>query len=110
MDLGVGDGDHAGVRGDGDLGVRGAHELAGEAPAAVVIGVGGTYPDAGAAAEVAAEVLGLGERALRPRRRDLERVLLADLAEVLRHALAEVERDALGVVDEQADAVAADDL
>ena len=37
--------------------------------------------DAGAAAEEAAEVVGLGQRALAARRGDLERVALADLGQ-----------------------------
>src|SRR3954462_11948587 len=97
VDLGVRDGDHPGVGGDGDLGVRGAHQLAREAPATVVVGMAGADSHAGAPAEEAAEVLGLGERALGPGRGDLERVVLADLAEVARDALAESEGDAVGM-------------
>src|SRR4051794_23379270 len=102
VDLGVRNGDHPGVGGDGDLGVRGAHELAGEAPAAVVVRVGGAYPHARPAADEAAEVLRLGERALGPWGGDFERVALADLAEVTRDALAEVEGDPVRVIDEHA--------
>ena len=49
-----------------------------------------------APADVAAEVVWLGERAAAGRRGDLERVLLAHGGEVLGHALAELERDASG--------------
>jgi len=65
---------------------------------------------AGATAEEAPEVLRLGQRALRPRARDLERVLLADLGELMRDPLAEVERDALRMVDEEANGSTVDDL
>src|SRR3712207_8015469 len=47
-----------------------------------------------AAADEAAEVLGLGQRALDARGGDLERVLLAHGGQVAGHALAQVERDA----------------
>ena len=63
-----------------------------------------------AAADVAAEVLGLGQRPLGPGRGDLERVLLAHGGEVPGDALAQVERDAGGVVDEEPDELAAHDL
>src|SRR4051794_31301409 len=60
-DLGVRDGQHARVGGDGDLEVRGAHQLAGEAPAAVVVA---SCAHSGAPADEAAEVLRLGEGTL----------------------------------------------
>src|SRR3954471_9831308 len=76
MDLGVRDGDHPGVGGDGDLVVRRAEQLAGEAAAPVVLAA---RAHARGAADEAAEVLGLDQRALRAGRGDLECVLLADL-------------------------------
>ena len=63
-----------------------------------------------ATADEAAEVVGLGERALRARRGDLERVALAHLRQELRDALAQLERDALGMVDEQTHELAAHHL
>ena len=63
-----------------------------------------------AAAQVAAEVVGLGQRALGTGRGDLERVLGEQVAKLPRHALAELERDAVGVVDEQPQALGADAL
>ena len=56
---------------------------------------------AGPAAEEAAEVLGLGQRALGARRGDLQRVVLADGREMVRDPLAQVEAHPVGVVDEQ---------
>src|SRR3954467_14944314 len=73
-DVVVRDGDHAGVGGDRHLVVRGSHELAGERPPALVL-VAGAH--AGAPADEAAEVVGLGERPLDPGRRDREAVVLA---------------------------------
>ena len=64
----------------------------------------------GLAAEVATEVLGLGQGALRARARDLERVPLADVRQLLGDTLTEVERDPLRMVDEEADEVASYDL
>jgi hypothetical protein len=107
VDVGVRDGDHAGGGGDRHLLVRRADELAREALVAVARLAG---PDAGAAAEEAAEVRGLGERTPAAGRRDLERVALADVAEVVRHALAKIERHAVGMVDEEPQRLAADDL
>ena len=65
---------------------------------------------AGAAADEAAEVGGLGQRTLAARRGDLQRVALAQLAQQRGDALAERERDAVGVVDEHAQAAAAEYL
>src|SRR5215218_2815511 len=107
VDVGVRDGDHAGRGGDRHLAVRGADELAREALVAVARLAGA---DAGAAAEEAAEVGGLAERALQSRRGDLEGVALAELGELVGDPLAQLERDAAGMVDEQAQGVAADDL
>ena len=101
MDVGVRDRDDAGVGGDRHLVVGGADELAGERRVAVVRARACAR---GAAAEEAAEVVGLGQRALGARRGDLERVALADRRELVRDALAQVERDAVGMVDEQAHA------
>src|SRR5829696_3567704 len=69
IDLGVGDRDNTGVGGDGHLVVGRADQLAGEALAAAVVAAGA---HARAAADVAPEVIRLGERALRPRRGNLE--------------------------------------
>ena len=107
MDLGVRDGDHPGVGGNGDLVIRGAEQLAGEAAVPVVLAAGA---HARTAADVTAEVVRLGERALRPRRGHLERVGLAHAGQVLGHALAEGERDPVGVIDEQPHHRAVDDL
>ena len=71
MDVGVGDRDDAGVGGHGDLVFGGVEQLARERAAAVVVAA---RTDTRAPADVAAEVLGLGERALGPRRGDLQRV------------------------------------
>ena len=57
-------------------------QLAGEAAAAVGLRAAGAH--ARAPADEAAEVLGLGERALGPGRGDLERVALAHVGEVAR--------------------------
>jgi hypothetical protein len=67
-------------------------------------------PHTGAAADVATEVLGLGERTLDPRRGDLQRVVVAEHREVIGHPLAQVERDALRMVDEEAHEPTADHL
>src|SRR3954471_20387461 len=75
VDVGVGDRDDAAVRSHGHRVVGRVDEFAGEGPG----GGGGSLAartDLRPPAEIAAEVLGLGERALRPRARDLERVLL----------------------------------
>src|SRR5215213_5184183 len=66
--------------------------------------------DARVPADVAAEVVGLGQRALGARRGHLEPVALAHLGQQLGDALAQRERDALRVVDEEAHELAADDL
>ncbi len=57
---------------------------------------------AGAATDEAAEVVGLGERALGARRGNLERIALAQVGEQRGDALAKRERDAVGMVDEHA--------
>src|SRR5688572_14395694 len=75
-DVGVGDRDDAGVRGHGDRVVGRVQELADEAAAAIVVAA---RANARAPADVAAEVLGLAERALDAGARNLERVLLAHL-------------------------------
>src|SRR6476659_4051366 len=97
-DVGVRDGDDPVVGGDGDLRVVGADELAGEGRVAVA-GVAGANP--GAAAEEAAVVRRLGQRALAARRGDLERVGLADVRKQVGDALAELERNAFGMIDEE---------
>jgi hypothetical protein len=107
MDVGVRDRDDAGVGGDGDLVVGGAQQLALEGAAAVVLAAGA---HARPAADEAAEVLRLDERALGAGRGDLERVALPDLAEVPGDALAQTERHAVGMVDEQPDLLAAHHL
>src|SRR4051795_12714217 len=61
VDLGVRDGDHPAVGGDGDFGVRRTEQLAGEAAAPVVVA---SRAHASAPADEAAEVLRLDERAL----------------------------------------------
>src|SRR5918999_703806 len=88
VDVGVGDGDHARVCRDGDLVLGRAQQLAGEVAPAVVVAA---RADARAPADVAAEVLGLGQRPLDAGRGDLERVVLADAGQVARHTFAEVE-------------------
>src|SRR4051794_26972254 len=98
IDVGVRDGDDPGVGGDGYLLVVRAHELAGEAPAAAVVLA---RAHARALSDVAAEVVGLGERALRTRRGDLEPRLHQHVAQVARHALAQFEVDAARPVDHQ---------
>ncbi len=55
-------------------------------------------------------MLWLGERALRSRRGDLERVALAHVGERLADALAERERDTVRMIDEQTHRRAAHDL
>src|SRR4051794_10272935 len=72
-DVVVRDGDNPGGGGDRHLGIRGADELAGEGMVAVAAGAGA---HAGAPAEVATEVVGLGQGALGTVAGDLERVLL----------------------------------
>src|SRR5215207_10047682 len=62
LDVGVGDRHHAGVGGDGHHVVGGAEQLAGEAGVPVLAAA---RPDARAPAEIAAEVVRLGQRALR---------------------------------------------
>src|SRR6202022_1244474 len=119
-DVRVGDGNHASVRGEGDLILGGGHELPGEGHAlgnrgGVLARARSAGPRmarayAGAAADEAAKVNGLRQRALATGRGDLERVALAQVAEQHRHAFAQRERDAVGVIDEHAQAAAADDL
>src|SRR5664279_2179859 len=131
-DLRVGDRDDAAVGGQGDLLLRGSHELPGEAPhgarlarATLALG-GGTQPGglgrarpigdrparthASATADEAAEVRGLGQRALGPRRGDLQRVALAQVGQRQRHAFAQLERHAVGVVDEHTQRAATENL
>src|SRR3954469_11840047 len=72
--------------------------------------LGLAHADLGLASDVAAEVLGLRERALGTGAGHLERVLLADVRQAVGHALAEVERHALRVIDEEAHEVASDNL
>ena len=71
---------------------------------------GVTRAHARTAPDEAAEVSGLGQRALAAGRGDLERVALAQVVQQQRHALAHRERDAVGVVDEHAQAASAGDL
>src|SRR5689334_17845695 len=106
-DVGVRDGDEAGVGGDRDLRLARADELAREGRVAVA---GLARAHAGAPSEEATEVVGLGERARAAGRGHLERVVLADLGQQVGDALAEVQRDPFGMVDEEAEGVAADDL
>src|SRR5215207_7706750 len=84
LDVAVGDRDDPGVRGDGDLGVRGADDLAGEALVSFARVAGA---DARLAPHEAAEVRRLGQRTLGPRRGDLERVLLPHVGELAGDAL-----------------------
>src|ERR687894_199218 len=110
VDLGVRDRNEGGrtaIHRDRHGVVGGGHELAGERRVAVE-GIPSTNPRA--AAEVAAEVLWLGERAPGPGRGDLECVALAHLGQRLRDELAEPERDALRMIDEQTHRRAAHDL
>src|SRR4051794_35299330 len=107
MDLGVLDRDDTGRGGHGDRLLGGVEELAGEGLMAIL---GVARADLRLAADVAAEMLRLRQRALGPGARHLERILLADLRERLGHALAQIERHALGVIDEEANKVASDDL
>ena len=100
----------------------GADELAGEALDARAPRPGGARPrprtagarvaraHAGAAADEAAEVGGLGQRALDAGRGDLQRVALAQVVEQQRDALAQRQRDAVGMVDEHAQRAAAEHL
>src|SRR4051794_35844705 len=92
VDLGVGDRDDPRVGRDRHLVVRGADELACEASAAAVVLVRG-YLNARAASKELPKVIGLGQRALRARRRHLEASLLKQVAQVSRDALAGGERD-----------------
>ena len=107
MDGGVGDRDDAGLGGDGDFLIGGVEELAREGAASVMVS---PRAYAGAPADVAAEVLGLRERALRAGRGHLQCVPLAHFRKVIGDTLAELERHAVRVIDEEADKVAPDDL
>ena len=100
MDLGVGDRDHPVVGGERHLVVGGADQLAGERLAAVARIA---RAHARAAADEAAEVVGLGQRALGPGRGDLERVALAQPRRGAVTRSHSVERDAVGMVDEEPD-------
>ena len=96
----------------------GAHELAGEALTARSPAALGRSRDrarvarahARAAADEAAEVRGLGQRALGARRGDLERVALAQVGQRSVTRSHSCERDAVGVVDEHAQRAAAEHL
>src|SRR3954471_10429771 len=79
VDVGVGDRHDPGVGGDGDLLVARADQLAGEALAAAVILA---RAHARLATDVAAEVVRLRERALGPRRGDLESRLEQQVAQM----------------------------
>src|ERR1700754_3496776 len=67
LDVGVGDGHHAGVGSDGHGVVGRAEQLTGEAEVTLVTAA---RADARAPAEVAAEMVRLGQRALGPGRGD----------------------------------------
>ena len=78
--------------------LRGAEKLAGEALVPVL---GLARAHARAATEKAAEVLRLGQRALGPRRGDLQPVVHQHVAQVVGDPLAQVEIDPVRVVDGQ---------
>src|SRR5579863_4041079 len=100
----VGDGDDALGKAERDLLWARADQLAGQCVSPRERGAGlGSH--AGATPDEAAEMLGLGQRALRTGRADLEAVLLAQVTERLGDALAQIERDARGVVDENPQAL-----
>src|SRR3954462_7349470 len=92
VDLGVGDRHDPRVGGDGDLRVARADELSGEGLAIAVL-LARTHTRA--TTDVAAVVVGLRQRPLRARRRDLEAGLLQQVAQVTRDALARRQRHAL---------------
>src|SRR3712207_691831 len=86
LDVGVRDRHDAGVGGDRHLVVGGADQLPREALATAVVG---GRPHLRAAADVAAEVVRLDERALGAGRRHLQRVVGQQVAEVAGDALAD---------------------
>src|SRR3954454_13999563 len=88
VDVGVGDLDDSGVGGQDDLVVVCADQLAGEGLATIVIA---PRPHASAAADVAAEVVVLGERPLAARRRALQRLAISRRSDLVVDALAELE-------------------
>src|SRR3954447_25490076 len=102
VDVRVRDRHDPAVGGQRDLVFTRAHQLAAEALVAVT-GLGQADPDA--AAEVAPEVLGLGQRALRARRRHLEPVVREQVAEVSGHALAQRDVHPAGAVDHETQAL-----
>src|SRR3989442_7273536 len=87
VDVRIRDGHDPAGRGDGDLVVARPHELAREAPAAVV-GLA-RDPYARAAPQEALEVVRLRERPLGTGRRDLETDLREEVAQVTGYPLAE---------------------
>ena len=95
------------VGGDRHLLVRGADQLAREVLVAVAPIAGA---NAGAAAEEAAEMCGLRERALDAGRGHLEDIALTELGETMGDALAQLERHAVGMVDEDAERLRTDNL
>src|SRR5215212_3693660 len=99
LDVGVRDRDDAGVRGDGHGILGRAYELPREALVAAVLLAGA---HARAAADEAAEVVGLRQRPLRARRRHLQGVLGQQVAQVRGDALADAVIDAALAVDEHA--------
>src|SRR5450759_6005418 len=102
-DLLVGNRDHAVLRGDGDLPIRGADQLTGQL---LVRALGQrrvtAEPHAGTPAEKARVVLGLGKGAVLTRRRDLERKALAVISQMARHPLEDSQRHAVWMVDVKA--------
>src|SRR5262249_4343183 len=97
-DLGVRDRHYSRSGGDGHLVVRGADELAGEVAVAVTRLAGAhTRP----AAEEAAEVVWLDQRALGTGRGDLEPVVDEQIGQLVGDALAEIERHAVRMIDRQ---------
>src|SRR5215204_5184356 len=105
LDVGVRDGDDARVGGDRHPVVGGADQLPRETPAPAV---GRGRLDLRPAADVAPEVVRLAQRPLRPRRRDLQRVVGQQVAQVLCDALADTQIDAALAVDEDAHDATAD--
>src|SRR5215213_2725839 len=91
----VRDRDRAPVRGQRHAPVVRADQLALEVPAALDR-LAGPNPDA--AAEVAPEVVELGQRPLGARRGDLDGVLAQQVTQVMRHARAQLEVDSPGTV------------
>src|SRR4051794_40440325 len=102
VDVRVRDRDDAAVRGQRDLFVGRADELARKALLAVA-GLAQAHP--GALAEVAPEVLRLGERATRAGRGDLEPEVREQVAQVSGHPLAQRDVHPAGAVDHEAKAL-----